>query len=79
MPTNPGAAADRYRALVVFDSALPEWFQVGGWKSEDTVNFHLQNAIIKLDALNRTNAVAIALSKDYIGLNLNTAEDVHIE
>ena len=37
-------------------------------RSRDTVHFHLQNAIRKLDANNRTHAVAIACSRGLITL-----------
>jgi DNA-binding CsgD family transcriptional regulator len=37
-------------------------------RSRDTVHFHLQNAVRKLDANNRTHAVAIACSRGLISL-----------
>jgi DNA-binding CsgD family transcriptional regulator len=37
-------------------------------RSRDTVHFHLRNAAAKLDAGNRTHAVAIACTRGWIGL-----------
>jgi DNA-binding CsgD family transcriptional regulator len=37
-------------------------------RSRDTVHFHLQNAVKKLDAGNRTHAVAIACTRGLISL-----------
>ncbi len=36
--------------------------------SERTVRFHVNNAMRKLDAVNRTQAVAIAMREELIGL-----------
>ena len=37
-------------------------------RSRDTVHFHLRNAAMKLDAGNRTHAVAIACTRGLISL-----------
>ncbi len=37
--------------------------------SESTVVFHMRNCMIKLNAVNRTQAVAIAISEGLVSLN----------
>ena len=68
----------KYVILSPREIEVLQWLKVGksSWDiseilhiSERTVNFHIRNIMQKLDAVNRTQAVAVAIEKGLIDIN----------